>query len=408
MPSQRKYTIRIPNNQAWKRLQADNLEGYEVEARVKFNDLAPDLPNDPNIRSNEILDKQLTNPEGTPATVKKTAKQEIGSKGFFGYKNKGITMIAKSIEKYNETTYGVHMPEGYGIADGIKTYSIITDVVQEEQRLIDEWVKLHIIVGDFNDDQLLEIAIGLNKGMEVEQFSIFNQQNKFQCIKDVLIGHPAEHWIRYSETDGNKRDDALDNFSDIKHVVSLLTLFNQKKETTKFTEPIGAYVTTSTNVNKFATDETIGETYASLVPQMLEMEEHIRVEGGKKWSEFVKNTKSTEGFKDNNFATRGTKTFSDNTYELTGLQVGYKRLLVKAVTVPLLGAFRDFVKIIDGKAQWTINMNQFKNIFNKCSDEFMKSIKTHGSGLGWKSAQMGRHEAFYDSVRDKVKIHIKE
>ena len=115
-----------------------------------------------------------------------------------------------------------------------------------------------------------------------------------------------------------------------------------------------------------------------------------------------------DGFKDNNFATKGTKTFSDNTYELTGLQVGYKRLLVKAVTVPLLGAFRDFVKIIDGKAQWTINMNQFKNIFNKCSDDFMKSIKMHGSGLGWKSAQMGRHEAFYDSVRDKVKAHIKE
>ena len=82
MPSQRKYTIRIPNSQAWKRLQADNREGYEVEARVQFNDLAPDLPNDPNIRSNEILDKQLINPEGTPATVKKLLNRSSEVKGF--------------------------------------------------------------------------------------------------------------------------------------------------------------------------------------------------------------------------------------------------------------------------------------------------------------------------------------
>ena len=66
-----RYTIRVANPSAMKRFNEDGRKYSEMDARVTFNDLVVNLPNDPNIRSNEILGKQLNKKKGTPVTVKK-------------------------------------------------------------------------------------------------------------------------------------------------------------------------------------------------------------------------------------------------------------------------------------------------------------------------------------------------
>lgn len=408
-----RYTIRVSNPNVIKRFNEDGRKYYEMDARVNFNDLVADLPNDPNIRSNEILGKQLNKKKGTPVTVKKTAKQEEGTPGLFAVKNKGITVIAKDIKKFNETTYEAHIPSGYGIADGIKTYSIIQEVIKEEDRIIDESVKMNFIVGDFTDDEILEISTGLNSGDEVEQWSIFDQQGVFDPIKQALKGHPAENWIRFNETDPKQHEHTvLNSFATVRHAISLLKLFDitSPPKTTKHQELTEAYTNMAGHVEEFASKTELGEIYSSLVPQMLEMEEYIRVRGGELWNDFVKETAKPKDkeFKANSFTNKPKKEVNNKTYPLTGLPVGYQSVLSKALTVPLLAAFRNFVKIEDKEAEWTINITQFIELFEGASDAILDDMRSYGQTCEWNSNSMGRSEQFYKALYKTIQLHTKE
>jgi|TARA_R100000458_G_C8259149_1_gene234832 acyl carrier protein len=411
--TQNRYTIRVSNPNVIKRFNEDGRKYYEMDARVNFNDLVADLPNDPNIRSNEILGRQLSRKKGTPVTVKATAKQEEGTAGLFAVKNKGITVIAKDIKKFNETTYEAHIPSGYGIADGIKTYSIIQEVIKEEDRIIDESVKMNFIVGDFTDDEILEISTGLNSGDEVEQWSIFDQQGIFDPIKKALKGHAAENWIRYNETDPKKHEHAvLDSFANVRHVVSLLKLFDitSPPRATKHQQPTEAYTNMAGHVEEFASKPELGEIYSSLVPQMLEMEEYIRVRGGALWNDFVKATAKPKDkeFKANSFTSKPKDKFNNKTYPLTGLEVGYQDVLSKALTVPILAAFRDFVKVEDKQAKWTISIDDFKKLFESCSDEILDDMRGQGENCEWNSNNMGKSEQLYKALHRTIQLHTRK
>ena len=229
-----RYTIRVSNPNVIKRFNEDGRKYYEMDARVNFNDLVADLPNDPNIRSNEILGKQL------------------------------------------------------------------------------------------------------------------NKKGVFDPIKQALKGHPAENWIRFNETDPKQHEHTvLNSFATVRHAISLLKLFDitSPPKTTKHQELTEAYTNMAGHVEEFASKTELGEIYSSLVPQMLEMEEYIRVRGGELWNDFVKETAKPKDkeFKANSFTNKPKKEVNNKTYPLTGLPVGYQSVLSKALTVPLLAAFRNFV-----------------------------------------------------------------
>jgi hypothetical protein len=164
------------------------------------------------------------------------------------------------------------------------------------------------------------------------------------------------------------------------------------------------------HVEEFASKTELGEIYSSLVPQMLEMEEYIRVRGGELWNDFVKETAKPKDkeFKANSFTSKPKKEFNNKTYPLTGLKVGYEGVLSKALTVPMLAAFRDFVQVEGKEAEWTINMTQFTELFESASEAILDDMRSYGQTCEWNSNSMGRSEQFYKAIHKTIQLHTRK
>ncbi|MHB1571790.1 MAG: AIPR family protein, partial [Solirubrobacteraceae bacterium] len=171
---------------------------------VRAQDVPDGLPKDPNPRAQKIdrgiyreVATHLLNEDGTPNT--------------FHLKNKGITLIARKVERQgdDEHTYDVTLGEGHGIVDGAHTYEILRknkpmidelNAADGEGSEIEQYVKFEIITG-LPEDLVPEIARGLNTAVQVQEMSLADLREEFDWIKDTIAGEPYAGKIAFRENE---------------------------------------------------------------------------------------------------------------------------------------------------------------------------------------------------------------
>ncbi|GEM_PF-716146 len=146
-------------------------------------------------------------------------------------KNQGIYILVESCEfRRLEGGGGVLTltladSKLHGIVNGGHTYAAIREAVDnaasnESQALKEAYVQLHILQG-IDANQVPEIAEGLNRSKQVDEWSLFNLDHKFEQIKKVLKGKPGHDAIAYNQ--------GGDGDIYVSEVVVMLEAFNRER-----------------------------------------------------------------------------------------------------------------------------------------------------------------------------------
>ena len=143
---------------------------YQQTLMVNVLDIPVGMPLDPNPRKPNIdrkkwreIGRHLMNEEGTPNT--------------FHLKNKGITLIAKSVRVVpvagaRDHDVEIILSKGDGVGDGGHTYTLITerraalDDLAENDPDFGQYVQVRVLVG-YPSEIVNEIVRGLNTAIQV-------------------------------------------------------------------------------------------------------------------------------------------------------------------------------------------------------------------------------------------------
>ena len=163
---------------------------------MRCEDLPESIPFDPNPRE--------ANERSRNKKIYKAVKQsllgesEYGA-GFFDLMNRGIVILAKSVEflekdEQGNSVFKLDIPDGYGLADGGHTFKIIAEVnANSEFKQLMASNNQHVEVRVFEIPDLKEadtlipaIGSGLNSSLQVDEMSIANLDGKFDSFKNAL------------------------------------------------------------------------------------------------------------------------------------------------------------------------------------------------------------------------------
>jgi hypothetical protein len=226
----------------------ENSEKFNIEhviAVCKASELPGEIPLDPNPRNQK-----------TDRSIYRKVKESLlsDSDPSFLLKNKGITLIAHSVEiSDDKKSISIKFADGEGIVDGGHTYRIIQESINDCPP--NQYVKLEILTG--LPKYLNEaIAEGLNTAVQVQQMSLSNLAHKFDWIKDVLSDEPYSSEVIYREGDEGRFD--------VRDIVGFLTLFNTELFPENSSDhPKVAYISKAKCLELYLSNE---ESYKKLQP----------------------------------------------------------------------------------------------------------------------------------------------
>jgi hypothetical protein len=356
------------------------------------DDVPEGLPKDPNPRAQRI-------DRGIWRDIRKHLLNEEGTENTFHLKNKGITLIAASVERQADDEYRLSFREGEGIVDGAHTYELITSTRPELRELNDaldsdgtpitQFVKLEVLTG-VAPDLGPEIAGGLNTAVQVQKMSLADLEQKFGWIKDELKDQPYAKEIAYRENE-KARYDARD-------IVVLLELFNVVDFPTDGTEhPLRAYSSKAQVLTNYLKNTNHYERLRPLLKDILELHDLIGLQarnkhnepGGKKAGKLV-------------YVEGGSKKRSPFDFVFIGKQAKYR--LVGGALFPMLAAFRWMVEEDPntGVLQWRGGFRNVKALWNEVGAELMRATQSTSDELGRKPPAIGRSRNHWASLYKTV------
>lgn len=234
----------------------------------------------------ELDDWRKINPRD-PSVTSVVAKKirssfEESPKEFF-FKNRGITLLVEKASFENDTkelsiefaNEGIH-----GMLDGGHTYKIIQTVIDslddaEKDELNDAHVRLEILEGFSDTEDVVSIVEARNTSTQVKDQSLEELKGHFESIKNVLSNESYANRIAYKEIefadDGSKKD------IDIKEILSYLMCFDTEAFDGK-NHPIVAYSGKGSVLNHVKQNQERLKKFLPLLPQILRMRDVIYAE----------------------------------------------------------------------------------------------------------------------------------
>jgi AIPR protein len=158
----------------------------------------------------------------------------------FALKNQGIYILAKEVSYQKEeggcgmVTLVFDNPSAHGLVNGGHSYMAIRQARAEREaseaavQPWDAFVRLHIMQG-VDEEDITELAEGLNRSMQVDDPSLENLKGSFDKIKEHLSEQPGHEQIAYRQGDPGEVD--------IRQVLSYMALFDLEQFPDRKTHP---------------------------------------------------------------------------------------------------------------------------------------------------------------------------
>lgn len=393
------FVFRTP----YSRRLSDPYNGGMVKRHILFclaSDLPKGLPSTPNPRQKQNLDRVVYK------DVAASLRNRLGEPNTFHLKNKGITIIAATVERRDgKEEHFVTFEDGQGILDGGHTYEIIQKAMEAGECPSGQYVKVEILEGI--DSRLIEeIALGLNTSVQVQAKTIADQRGQFDWIKRAVEGEPFANVIRFRENE--------DLDYEIRKIVAVLTLFNVHlfaNDDAVQNYPIGAYTSKERTLDRYLDDEGTEErpgkrTYRKLLPILCDI---LRLH------DIVAST-SGEFHKKVNKGKPGGLVFVDYTageehsFPFSGTKSAYR--LHDGALYPALGAFRYLVEMDpqDGTCRWkTVNgLSGALQVWERAAGEVMRTLQDQSDELGRSVNAMGKNRSLWSNLYNIVKAKALE
>lgn len=356
----------------------------------------------------ELEDWRALNPRDpklTSGVSKKILETLESQPDLFLLKNRGLTILVDKVAFDNQSNLlKIEMADKdkNGLLDGGHTFKVIRSFVdaldQDELADISAMVKLEILEGVQDRNDVIGIVEARNTSTQVKEQSIEELKDTFAAIKEVLKGKAYEGRIAYKEyellEDGSKKD------IDIKEILSYLVCFDVESFD-KSKHPIKAYSTKAILVDHFSSRKKEMEKYVKLLPEILELRDAIYLAlpdaynksandeaGGK----FGKLTGVTD--------TSSKKKMGDVVLEFTGKKSHYR--IPSSFIYPVLASFRNLVGIKNGQCYWKANPIKF---FDDLKSDLASRVG--GQAKEFRNPnKLGKDVATWQSCYDAVALEV--
>lgn len=324
--------------------------------------------------------------------VEKSLLNKLGEPDTFHLKNKGITIVARSVEEVGEGEYDVKLTKGtHGVLDGGHTYALIIKHKDSPNLPQNQYVQVEVRVG-VPDDWIPEIAGGLNTSVQVEDMSLDNLAGKFKWLKNHLKGEPYYKEIAWSENDPGAFD--------ARDILSLLYLFNVELHPNDDGEtPIAAYEKKSVVLDAFEEDPKSFRRMLPIVKDILVLSDTIAKEARDIWNE------SNPGAKGGNLAFMDER--NGKPFAFHFLQEHGPYCLYDGALYPLLGAFRWHVERDPKtkKMRWRKGFKTVLKAWRKNAPELLKLTKSTSDQLGRNPNAVGKSRPHWAALHTKVSFN---
>ena len=374
------FSRRIPDPNFSK---SHGIERHLLTMRV--SDVPKELPLDPNARTpnpnrrvyREVKESLYNRSPGEPDT--------------FHLKNKGITIVAQSVDKVGQEEFDVHVRQGvHGIVDGGHTYTLISDALGDTDLPPDQFVNVEIRVG-VPDSWITEIAGGLNTSVQVQDMSLDNLAGKFDWLKDMLQDEPYFGKIAWSENDRGEFD--------ARDIISFLMAFNIELYPNDEDEhPVHAYEKKSIALKEFERKPGSFERMRPIIKEVLALHDYIRLESRDLWNNHVGSRAAGLAFME----TRDRQPFD---FPFIGKQS--KVRVMNGALFPMLAAFRWYVQRDPetDEMAWNGGFENVLGAWRSVGPELLKATHQASNELGRNPNAIGKSRNHWANLHTRVAKH---
>lgn len=400
-------TIKIPKVRNFRKIY-DSEKGFMYEVTCPITSIY--------IASNEI-DKVLgINPRNqkqssSPSkSMQETLRDEQDS---FVFRNRGLTFIVQNVSWDNKTEIlemlcEINRPPDFqinGLADGAHTYEVIKKFISEteesEQKEITAEVKLDIITGFVDRDEIIAMVDSRNKSTPVRTESLLNYKGFFKPVIEMLEGQIYNNNIAYYENQliDDKDPELGYRQINVSSVLSYLMCFDLN-EFNENKHPISAYSSKKKVLNwfeqRYEKDKKDTIALIEILPQVLELRDYIESQMPKVWNKISGRFGDQPGVKKLKKAKR--LDFSEHQSEY---------LIPGGFIYPVFSAFRALLTKKNDKYEF--NIDDPKKIFSKMNLKDSKSLIYKLVNVNDKNPNaIGKNSELYDSCYGSLRGYYYE
>ena len=321
----------------------------------------------------------------------------------FFFRNRGITVIVEKAS-FDNTNNAVEIEmvdrQRNGLLDGGHTFKtimkFIEDLSEEEKSDINAYVKIEILEGFNEKEDIVGIIEARNTSTQVKEQGLQELRKQFEEIKKVLANKNYAEQIAYKEyellADGSKKT------LDIKDILSYLICFDAEKFD-KDQHPTKAY-STKAEVVKHCTGENHERIlkYVSLLPKILELRDIIYLELPEAYNSSGGKFGALTGVTEITNKKRMKKIAMPFTEEKSRYRIP------SGFIYPVLAAFRNLVEVSNEKCTWKSDPIK---LFEDLKVDLSKRIV--GAAKDTKNPNMlGKNPASWQSCYDVVRMEVLE
>jgi hypothetical protein len=346
---------------------------------INVRDLPLDIGNDANARDSskdmnrevyrDVEDSLLENQKGSP-------------KSLFHHKNKGITILAQSVDQAGDNVYRVAIDPArdQGIVDGGHTYGLIAKHIKEGDLPENQFVFVFIRVGIPNDWHPY-IAGGLNTGIQVPQANLADLSGYFGHLKSQLAPLGLADKIAWRVEDPGVP---------IRDVLSILLLFNiELYPTDQASYPIESYSSKAVVLKTFKDKAGSFERMpAQFIREILALHDYINTTAHEIWNDGTRKFGALEWAE---YRDKRKPRYKPIDYPFTGVQSDYG--IAPGALYPILGAFRWLVGYDKSKVNmgWRLPFEDVKAVWQTAGREMLNNTQDNIITLGRNQNALGKH-----------------
>jgi hypothetical protein len=339
--------------------------------------------------------------------VKASLEGKEAKPGTFDLLNLGITIIAEDVQVVDKKVFDILIDDEYGIANGGHTTQLIYDCQDEDSIAEGQHVEVKVITGiDGPDSHSLrvDIARGQNTGISVQPQSIFELDGAFESLKHIIKDEEWSQDVAFKESD--KKD------IDVRELIAAMELMNVVDFPTRESKhPIAAYEKWSTPLKKFGEDfeshrdDPLKRKYAAFEPILLDtlnLYDHIR-------RDFLRVYNDTVGGRAGNLRIVEKAAGQNGRYKFRYANLDdHDQRLTKGAAYPILGAFRNFVRInpFTGLAEWSGGFENVMSSWEELAPELVSETKQSIKDIGNAPDSLGKNRNHWANLFKTVRLHV--
>ena len=329
--------------------------------------------------------------------------------GSFDLLNLGITIIAEEITAIDKKIFDVFIDDNYGIANGGHTANLIWECQDDDSIAEGQHVEVKIITGieGSNEHTLrVDIARGQNTGISAKPQSIFELDGAFNSLKAIIDKYEWSDDVAYKESDNKNID--------VRELVAAMELMNVIDYPNRGGKhPISAYEKWSAPLAKFGDDFKRNREYPNnrlyakfepLLPEILKLYDIIRRDFLRIYSDIV--SKQGAQLK---IVEKASSKGGQFIFPFAKLDA-HDRRLTKGAAYPILGAFRNYVRIDpDSKrAEWIGGFDGVTKAWTELGPELVRETREAIKEIGNSPDVLGKNRNHWSNLFKTVRLHVME